>query len=76
MLALVAQLATPVSAEFDQHFLSDATQALRDKVTMQLDAEVDGAYPRRWIGEVTVTTTDGRVLHGRADEPRATPATP
>ena len=53
--------------------MSDATQALRDKVTMQLDAEVDGAYPRRWIGKVTVTTTDGRVLHGRVDEPKGDP---
>ena len=73
VLALVAQFGHAGLAEFDQHFLSDATQALRDKVTMQLDAEVDGAYPRRWIGKVTVTTTDGRVLHGRAAEPKADP---
>ena len=73
VLALVAQFGHAGLAEFDQHFLSDATQALRDKVTMQLDAEVDGAYPRRWIGKVTVTTTDGRVLHGRVDEPKGDP---
>ena len=73
VLALVAQFGHAGLAEFDQHFLSDATQALRDKVTMQLDAEVDGAYPRRWIGKVTVTTTDGRVLHGRVDEPEGDP---
>jgi 2-methylcitrate dehydratase PrpD len=40
---------------------------------MELDAEVDGAYPKRWIGKVTVTTTDGRVLHGRVDEPKGDP---
>jgi 2-methylcitrate dehydratase PrpD len=40
---------------------------------MVLDPEVDGAYPRRWIGKVTVTTTDGRVLHGRVDEPKGDP---
>lgn len=73
VLALVAQFGHAGLAEFDQHFLSDATQALRDKVSMQLDAEVDGAYPRRWIGKVTVTTTDGRVLHGRVDEPKGDP---
>lgn len=73
VLALVAQFGHAGLAEFDQHFLSDATQALRDKVTMQLDAEVDGAYPRRWIGKVTVITTDGRVLHGRVDEPKGDP---
>jgi 2-methylcitrate dehydratase PrpD len=40
---------------------------------MVLDAEVDSAYPKRWIGKVTVTTTDGRVLHGRVDEPKGDP---
>ena len=46
---------------------------LRDKVEMVLDPEVDCAYPKRWIGKVTVTTTDGRVLHGRVDEPKGDP---
>ncbi len=41
-------------------------QMLRDRVRMELDPEVDGAY-QRWIGKVTVTT-DGRTLHGRVDE--------
>ena len=40
---------------------------------MQLDEEVDTAYPARWIGKVTVVTTDGRVLHGRVDEPKGDP---
>ena len=40
---------------------------------MVLDQEVDSAYPVRWIGKVTVTTTDGRVLHGRVDEPKGDP---
>ncbi|KAF1021227.1 MAG: 2-methylcitrate dehydratase [Paracidovorax wautersii] len=73
VLALVAQYGHAGLAEFDAHFLSEPTQALRDKVAMVLDAEVDGAYPRRWIGKVTVTTTDGRVLHGRVDEPKGDP---
>jgi 2-methylcitrate dehydratase PrpD len=38
-----------------------------------LDAEVDGAYPKRWIGKVTVRTADGRVLQGRALEPKGDP---
>ena len=73
VLALVAQYGHAGLAEFDQHFLSATTQALRDRVTMRLDPEVDGAYPRRWIGKVTVHTTDGRVLHGRVDEPKGDP---
>jgi 2-methylcitrate dehydratase PrpD len=73
VLALVAQHGHAGLTEFDRDFLSQQTQALRDKVSMELDAEVDGAYPKRWIGKVTVTTTDGRVLHGRVDEPKGDP---
>ena len=40
---------------------------------MQLDAEVDAAYPVRWIGKVTVTTRDGRRIEGRIDEPKGDP---
>ena len=40
---------------------------------MELDAEVDAAYPARWIGKVTVETTDGRRLDGRVDEPKGDP---
>ncbi|WP_295853699.1 MmgE/PrpD family protein [uncultured Xylophilus sp.] len=73
VLALAAQFGHAGLAEFDAHYRSAATRALRDQVTMVLDPEVDGAYPRRWIGKVTVTTTDGRTLHGRIDEPKGDP---
>jgi len=73
VLALVAQFGHAGLVEFDQHFLSDTTQQLRDRISMRLDAEVDGAYPQRWIGKVTVITTDGRELHGRVDEPKGDP---
>jgi 2-methylcitrate dehydratase PrpD len=70
---LVAQYTHAGLAEFDAHFKDAAIVALRDKVAMVLDEEVDTAYPQRWIGKVTVTTTDGRVLHGRVDEPKGDP---
>ncbi|WP_096669014.1 MmgE/PrpD family protein [Polaromonas sp. AET17H-212] len=73
VLALVARFGHAGLVEFDQHFREDATTALRDRVTMVLDAEVDAAYPQRWIGKVTVTTLDGRVLQGRVDEPKGDP---
>ncbi|MDR7152702.1 2-methylcitrate dehydratase PrpD [Hydrogenophaga palleronii] len=73
VLALVAQFGHAGLAEFDQHFLSDTTKTLRDRVRMALDDEVDRAYPARWIGKVTVQTTDGRTLHGRIDEPKGDP---
>ena len=46
---------------------------MRERVEMVLDAEIDAAYPQRWIGKVTVSTVDGRVLHGRIDEPKGDP---
>jgi 2-methylcitrate dehydratase PrpD len=73
VLALVARFEHAGLSEFDQHYKDDITQALRDKVEMVLDEEVDTAYPQRWIGKVTVHTTDGRVLHGRVDEPKGDP---
>jgi 2-methylcitrate dehydratase PrpD len=76
VLALVARYGHAGLAEFDDHFWSAATQAIRDRVSMVLDAEVDAAYPQRWIGKVTVHTTDGRVLQGAWMSPRATLATP
>jgi 2-methylcitrate dehydratase PrpD len=73
VLALVAQHGHAGLTEFDRGYLSPTTQALRDKVRMVLDEEVDAAYPRRWIGKVVVSITDGRVLHGRVDEPKGDP---
>ena len=73
VLALVAQFGHAGLVEFDQHFLSSPTQQLRDRIRMVLDSEVDTAYPQRWIGKVTVRTTDGRELHGRVDEPKGDP---
>jgi 2-methylcitrate dehydratase PrpD len=73
VLALVARFGRAGLAEFDTHFRDDATRAFRDRVVMALDREVDGAYPRRWIGKVTVRTRDGRMLEGRVDEPKGDP---
>jgi 2-methylcitrate dehydratase PrpD len=73
VLAMVAQFGHAGLREFDANFQSEATMLVRDKVVMVLDAEVDSAYPKRWIGKVTITTNDGRVLHGRVDEPKGDP---
>lgn len=73
VLALVARFGFAGLTEFAEHFQDEATRALRERVEMVLDPEVDNAYPQRWIGKVTVTTTDGRVLHGRVDEPKGDP---
>ena len=73
VLALLARFGQAGLVEFEQHFQDPATTALCGRVEMALDAEVDAAYPQRWIGKVSVYTTDGRVLHGRVDEPKGDP---
>ncbi|WP_312756792.1 MmgE/PrpD family protein [Pulveribacter sp.] len=73
VLALAARHGHAGLTEFDRDYLAPETVALRERVAMVLDAEVDAAYPRRWIGKVTVQTTDGRLLHGRVDEPKGDP---
>jgi 2-methylcitrate dehydratase PrpD len=73
VLALVARHGFAGLTEFDRHFQDPDIQSLRDRVRMDLDLEVDGAYPRRWIGKVSVHTRDGRVLRGRVDEPKGDP---
>jgi 2-methylcitrate dehydratase PrpD len=73
VLALIALRNSADLAGFDQALKDGAVTAFRDKVTMELDEEVDTAYPQRWIGKVTVKTTDGRTLTGRVDEPKGDP---
>jgi 2-methylcitrate dehydratase PrpD len=73
VLALIALRNSADLAGFDQALKDGAVASFRDKVTMELDEEVDTAYPQRWIGKVTVTTTDGRKLTGRVDEPKGDP---
>ena len=73
VLALAARFGFAGLTEFDNDFRAGDTMALRDKVSMELDPEVDAAYPQRWIGKVTVTTTDGRTFQGRVDEPKGDP---
>jgi 2-methylcitrate dehydratase PrpD len=73
VLALIALHGHAGLSEFDAHHRDPGVIALRDKVHMQLDAEVDAAYPARWIGKVVVETTDGRAIAARIDEPKGDP---
>jgi 2-methylcitrate dehydratase PrpD len=73
VLGLVAHHGYAGVTEFEAHFADAPVAAFRDKVEMSLDEEVDRVYPARWIGKVTVTTADGRVLEGRVDEPKGDP---
>jgi len=73
VLGLIAQFDSAGLSQFDDSYNAAAVTAFRGKVSMQLDAEVDSAYPARWIGKVIVTTHDGKVYHGRVDEPKGDP---
>jgi len=73
VLGLIAVHGHAGLGEFDAHWRDAAVIAFRNKVRMQLDAEVDSAYPARWIGKVIVETNDGRRLEGRVDEPKGDP---
>ena len=74
VLGLIAVHGKAQLTEFENLSLTDDDVAeFRDKVSMRLDPEVDGAYPARWLGRVEVITTDGRTLHGAIDEPKGDP---
>lgn len=59
--------------EFDAALNDPAVADFRKRVSMELDTEVDTAYPAQWIGKVTVHTRDGKALSGRVDEPKGDP---
>ncbi|MGV6395741.1 MmgE/PrpD family protein [Pseudomonas caspiana] len=74
VLGLIAVHGSAQLIEFRDLALTDpAVDALREKVSMELDPEVDAAYPGRWLGRVIVTTTDGRTLSAAIDEPKGDP---
>ena len=73
VLALIALKNSADLTNFDRALKDEEVAKFRDLVTMELDEEVDTAYPQRWIGKVTVTTRDGRTLEGRVDEPKGDP---
>jgi len=73
VLGLAATKGSASLADFDADWRAPEVVAFRDRVRMQLDAEVDRAYPQRWIGRVDVRTRDGRLFEARIDEPRGDP---
>lgn len=72
-LGLIAVHRRAGMAEFDGYLTDDAARQFLNRVAMELDAEVDAAYPARWIGKVSVTLRGGEVLEGRIDEPKGDP---
>ena len=73
VLGLIAMHGRAALTDFDKDFRDPSVVTFRKKVHMELDPEVDTAYPARWIGKVTVETTDGRRIDGRVDVPKGDP---
>lgn len=74
MLGLIAVHGRAGLDEFDRFALTDpAVARIRQVTRMVGDAEVDAAYPARWLGRVAVYTTDGRKLIGAIDAPKGDP---
>jgi 2-methylcitrate dehydratase PrpD len=73
VLGMIAVHGRAGLTEFDEHWRDPAVTALCARVTMRRDAEVDAAYPARWIGKVEVKARDGRTLQARIDEPKGNP---
>jgi 2-methylcitrate dehydratase PrpD len=73
VLGLIAEFGNAGLQEFERFYNDQRIAGFRNKVEMVLDQEVDQAYPARWIGKVTVQTTDGRTFDGRVDEPKGDP---
>jgi 2-methylcitrate dehydratase PrpD len=74
VLALIANLGRAGLADFTDAALREASlRAFHDRVKMVLDPEVDGAYPKRWLGRVSVTTRDGRALEKKIASPKGDP---
>jgi len=74
VLGLIAVHGSAQLIEFRDLALTDAdVDTFREKVSMELDPEVDAAYPARWLGRVIVTTTDGRTLTAAIDDPKGDP---
>jgi 2-methylcitrate dehydratase PrpD len=74
VLALIANYGRAGLADFsDEALRNPKLRSFHDKVKMVLDPEIDRAYPRRWMGRVTVQTHDGRQLEKRVTSPKGDP---
>jgi 2-methylcitrate dehydratase PrpD len=74
VLAVIALYGRAGLAEFTDASLRDpALRKFHDKVRMVLDPKIDSAYPRRWMGRVTVKTRDGRTLEKKIASPKGDP---
>lgn len=74
VLAQIAVKGRAGLADFTEAALEDRElRQFHDKVKMVLDPEIDRAYPRRWMGRVSVKMRDGRELEKKISSPKGDP---
>src|SRR5690606_2864399 len=74
VLGLIALFGKAGLTESHTHALTDPRGGeCRERASMVLAPEVDGAYPQRGLGRVEVVTGDGRPLSAAVDEPKGDP---
>lgn len=77
VLGLIAVHGVADLDAFERYALTDPkVGAFRAKVRMVRDPEVDTLYPKRWVGKISATSTLGRMLEARVDEPKGDPGNP
>ena len=59
-----------------ERIVEPAVVALARRVEIEIDDEIDRAYPEVYGGRVTVVTRDGRTISKRVDYSRGTPENP
>jgi len=74
VLAQIAVNGRAGLADFTEQSLREpGLRAFHDKVKMVLDPDIDRAYPKRWMGRVTVKTRDGKNIDQRITSPKGDP---
>ncbi|MEM9279671.1 MAG: MmgE/PrpD family protein, partial [Pseudomonadota bacterium] len=72
-LGLIATHGKAGLGEFEQ-VLSDTTAlSFLNRITMELDDEINSIYPEKWIGKVTLRTKSGKTVSARVDDPKGDP---
>lgn len=72
-LGLIATHRKAGLAEFAKVLEDETALSFLDRIHMKADEEVNSAYPKRWIGKVTVALSNGTEIQARVDEPKGDP---
>lgn len=72
-LGLIATHRKAGISEFANVLDDEIARSFLKRIHMKLDEEVNRAYPKRWIGKVTLKISNGKEISSRVDEPKGDP---